>query len=168
VFLAGPNALVILLSDGSGNCPTIQGNGTAGVYAQNGGAIVRASCATIQNNDTYGIFAILGATIQLFVPQANPGAIKLLNNLDGLVAVNGAHFNLSGPVIIATKRDPARKVESCVQMWEHELLESHLILRIQHVQPSLTNLCISRNHVRDAFISRLPDRKNVGNGAVWE
>ena len=47
VFLAGPNALVILVSDGSGNCPTIQRNGAAGVFAQNGGAVVRARCATI-------------------------------------------------------------------------------------------------------------------------
>jgi hypothetical protein len=105
VFLQGPNALLALRSDASGGCPLIQGNGDNGILATGGGATVRAplgpGCATIQNNGTAAVFANVGATIQLNVPQANPGAVKLLNNtVDGLVAVNGSHLNLTGPVLI--------------------------------------------------------------------
>jgi len=104
VFLQGPNALLVLRGDFSG-CPLIQGNGDAGVFATDGGSSVRAplgpGCATIQNNGSVGVAGNLGATIVLNVPQANPGAIKLLNNaIDGLLATNGTHFNLNGPVLI--------------------------------------------------------------------
>lgn len=103
VFLQGPNATLTLQADASGNCPLIQGNGDSGIFASQGGATVRApggrGCATIQNNFS-GIDGNLGATIVLNVLQANPGAIKLLNNSFGLVATNGTHFNLEGPVLI--------------------------------------------------------------------
>lgn len=99
------NSLLLLLSDSSGNCPLLQGNGDNGILAGNGGTIVRAplglGCATIQNNAFVGITGNLGATIELNVPQANPGRVKLLNNaFIGLVATNGSHFNLRGPVLI--------------------------------------------------------------------
>jgi len=104
VFLQGPNAALILRADGSGNCPVIQGNGDTGIFAFGGGADVRTpfgpGCATIQNNGFVGVFGSLGATIELNLGQANPGSIKLLNNFDGLAAVNGAHFTLTGPVLI--------------------------------------------------------------------
>lgn len=104
VFLQGPNALLIVRADGAGNCPVIQGNGDNGILAQGGGTVVRAplgpGCATIQNNGSAAVFENVGATIQLNVPQANPGSVKLLNNSFGLAAVNGSHFNLSGPVLI--------------------------------------------------------------------
>jgi hypothetical protein len=103
VFLQGPNAALILLGDASGNCPLIQGNGDSGIFSGGGGTTVRApggrGCATIQNNFS-GIDGNLGATIVLNVLQANPGAVKLLNNSFGLVATNGTHFNLEGPVLI--------------------------------------------------------------------
>ena len=104
VFVQGPNALLVLRSDPSG-CPLIQGNGDSGIFASGSGATVRVplglGCGTIQNNGAYGIAGGGGATIVLNVPQANPGAVKLLNNgIDGLIAVNGAHFNLNGPVLI--------------------------------------------------------------------
>lgn len=99
VLVQGPNALLILRSDTS-ICPLIQGNGNNGILATGGGATVRTGCATIQNNGYAGVFGNLGATIALNVSQASPGSVKLLNNFDGLAAVNGAHFNLSGPVLI--------------------------------------------------------------------
>lgn len=104
VFVQGPNALLLLLSDASG-CPLIQGNGDNSIFAQGGGAAVRApqgpGCATIQNNGQAAVHGNLGATIALNVSQANPGAVRLVNNaLDGLVVTNGAHFNLSGPLLI--------------------------------------------------------------------
>jgi hypothetical protein len=101
VALFGPNALLLLLNDSSGNCPVIQGNGDSGILAGQGGATVRAphGCATIQNNFS-GIAGNLGATIVLNVLQANPGGVKLLNNSFGLVAMNGTHFNINGPVLI--------------------------------------------------------------------
>ncbi len=104
VAVFGPGALLFLLSDSSGNCPLIQGNGDSGIFAGRGGTTVRAplgrGCAIIQNNGFAGIAGNLGATIELNVSQANPGSVKLLNNLYGLVATNAAHFNLSGPVLI--------------------------------------------------------------------
>jgi hypothetical protein len=103
VFVEGPNALLALRSNASG-CPLIQGNGDNGILATGGGATVRAplgaGCATIQNNGFAGIFANLGVTIQLGVPQANPGGVKLTNNLYGVAATNGSHFNINGPVLI--------------------------------------------------------------------
>src|SRR5258706_379461 len=103
VALFGPGALLILLNDSSGNCPLIQGNGDSGILAGRGGTTVRAplgrGCATIQGNFS-GIDGNLGATIELNALQANPGSTKLLNNMFGLVATNGSHFNLNGPVLI--------------------------------------------------------------------
>lgn len=104
IAMAGPSALLILLKDSGGNCPLIQRNGDNGIFAGGGGTTVRAplglGCAVIQNNGSSGIFGNLGATIVLNVPQANPGSIRLLNNLVGLLATNGSHFNLNGPVLI--------------------------------------------------------------------
>jgi hypothetical protein len=105
IFIQGPNALLILRADFAGNCPVIQGNGDAGINANEGGTTVRVpiggGCATIQNNGAEAIFGNLGATIVLFASQANPGSIKLLNNgIDGLIVVNGAHFTVGGPVLI--------------------------------------------------------------------
>lgn len=90
VFVQGPNALLALRSDPSG-CPLIQGNGDNGILAIGSGATVRVplgiGCGTIQNNGSSAIAGNLGATIVLNVPQANPGAVKLLNNgVDGLIA----------------------------------------------------------------------------------
>lgn len=104
VFVQGPNALLALRSDPSG-CPLIQGNGDNGILAIGSGATVRVplgiGCGTIQNNGSSAIAGNLGATIVLNVPQANPGAVKLLNNgVDGLIATNGTHFNLNGPILI--------------------------------------------------------------------
>lgn len=104
VFVQGPNALLALRSDPSG-CPLIQGNGDNGILATGSGATVRVplgiGCGTIQNNGSSAIAGNLGATIVLNVPQANPGAVKLLNNgVDGLIATNGTHFNLNGPILI--------------------------------------------------------------------
>lgn len=102
VAVVGPGALLILLNDSSGNCPLIQGNGDSGIFASGGGTVrapIGRGCAILQNNFT-GIDGNLGATIVLNVLQANPGAIKLLNNSFGLVATNGTHFNLNGPVLV--------------------------------------------------------------------
>ncbi|HXM97525.1 MAG TPA: hypothetical protein VN982_03530 [Candidatus Dormibacteraeota bacterium] len=103
VALFGPGSQLLLLNDFSGNCPVLQGNDT-GILAGRGGTVVRApfgrGCVTIQNNAFAAVIANLGATIDLNVPHANPGSVKLLNNLFGLYAQNGSHFILSGPVLI--------------------------------------------------------------------
>lgn len=104
VAIFGPSALLLLLNDFSGNCPLIQGNGDSGILAGRGGTTVRApfgrGCATIQNNGFVGVTGNLGATIELNVSQSNPGGVKVLNNLYGLIATNGAHISLSGPVLV--------------------------------------------------------------------
>ena len=104
VAVFGPGSLLLLLNDSSGNCPLIQGNGDSGIFAGRGGTTVRAplgrGCATIQNNGFVGVAGNLGATIELNVPQANPGRVALLNNVFGLVVTNGAHFVLAGPVLV--------------------------------------------------------------------
>lgn len=96
-------SILFLLSDFSG-CPLIQGNGDNGILAQGGGTTVLVplgpGCATIQNNGFVGIFGRHGATIDLNVSQTNPGSVKLLNNIYGLAAVNGANLSLAGPVLI--------------------------------------------------------------------
>lgn len=104
VTLFGPGSLLLLLNDFSGNCPLIQGNGDSGIFAGRGGTTVRAplgrGCATIQNNGSVGVAGNLGAIIELNSPQANPGSVKVINNLFGVIATNGTHFSISGPVLI--------------------------------------------------------------------
>lgn len=103
VFELG-GSFLLLLSDSSGNCPLIQGNGDSGIIAQGGGTTVLAplgrGCATIQNNGFIGVIGRGGATIELNVSQTNPGSVKLLNSTFGLVATNGATFSVNGPVLI--------------------------------------------------------------------
>ena len=104
VFLQGPNALLILRNDSSGNCPLIQGNGDNGILAAGGETTVLAplgfGCVTVQNNGLAAIFGNLGATIILNVSQSSPGAIQLLNNPFGAVATNGSRLAISGPALI--------------------------------------------------------------------
>jgi hypothetical protein len=104
VTLFGPSSLLLLLNDVSGNCPLIQGNGDNGIFAGRGGTTVQAplgrGCATIQNNGTSGIEGNLGAIIDLSVSQANPGGVQVANNSYGLIASNGSHIVVSGPVLI--------------------------------------------------------------------
>jgi hypothetical protein len=104
VFLQGPNATLFLFADGSGNCPTIQGNGDNGIFAFGGGATVinrpGRGCATIQNNGFGGIFGNLGATINLGLLQARAGLVQIVNNGFGVIANTGSRFNINGPVNI--------------------------------------------------------------------
>jgi len=99
VYLQGPNAGLFLQRNASG-CPLIQGSGDNGIWASGGGANVQSGCATIQNNGFAGIYGELGATIQLSVAQASPGAIQIQNNAVGVVVVVGSRFGLNGPINI--------------------------------------------------------------------
>ncbi len=102
VFLQGPNATLFLFADGSGNCPTIQGNGDNGIFAFGGGATVinrpGRGCGTIQNNGFTGIFGNLGATLNLQLFQARAGLVQIVNNGFGVVANTGSRLTLAGPI----------------------------------------------------------------------